>query len=86
MEFIYIIVENGEPYLTTFKNYKSAVIAVKEKHKEYLEERIKELHHLDSIELVLADINVQENTEKNITYLYIEKGIHIYIYRLPINN
>ena len=85
MEFIYIIVENGEPYLTTFKNYKSALIAVKEKHKEYLEEQIKELHHLDMIESVLADINVQENTEKNKTYLYIEKGIHIYIYKLPIN-
>jgi len=85
MEFIYIIVENGEPYLTTFKNYKFAVQAVKEKHKEYLEERIKELHYLDSIESVLADINVEENTEKNKTYLYIEKGIHIYIYRLPIN-
>ena len=86
MEYIYIIVENGEPYLTTFKNYKSAVIAVKEKHKEYLEERIKELHDIDMIESVLDDINVKENTEKNTTYLYIEKGIHIYIYKLPINN
>jgi hypothetical protein len=86
MEYIYIIVENGEPYLTTFKNYKSAVIAVKEKHKEYLEERIKELHDLDLIESVLDDINVKENTEKNTTYLYIEKGINIYIYKLPINN
>jgi hypothetical protein len=86
MEYIYIIVENGEPYLTTFKNYKSAVISVKEKHKEYLEERIKELHDLDMIESVLAEINVKENTETNITLLYIEKGINIYIYRLPINN
>ena len=84
MEYIYIIVENGEPYLKTFKNYKSAVKAVKEKHKEYLEEQIKELYHLDMIESVLADVNVPENTEKNITHLYIEKGINIYIYKLNL--
>jgi len=86
MEYIYFIVENGEPYLATFKNYKSAVEAVKEKHREYLQERIKELYHLDMIESVLADVNVPENTTKNITYLYIEKGIHIYIYKLPIES
>ena len=84
MEYIYIIVENGEPYLTTFKNYKSAVLAVKQKHKEYLQEQIKELYDLDSIESVLADVNVPENTEKNITHLYIEKEIYIKIYKLPI--
>jgi len=38
MEFIYIIIENGEPYLKTFKNYKSAIQAIKEKHREYLED------------------------------------------------
>jgi len=85
MEYIYIVVENGEPYSVSFKNYKSAVQAVKEKHKEYLEEQIKELHELDMIESVLADINVSENTEKNMTQLYIEKGINIEIHKLPIN-
>ena len=40
MEFIYIIIENGEPYLKTFKNYKSAIQAIKEKHREYLEEQL----------------------------------------------
>ena len=86
MEYIYIIVENGEPYLKTFKNYKLAVEAVKEKHREYLQEQIKELYHLDMIESVLADINVPENTETNITNLYIEKGINIRIIKLSINN
>ena len=86
MQFIYIIVENGEPYLITFKNYKSAIVAIKEKHREYLELQIKELYHLDMIESVLADINVVENIETNITQLYIEKGINIKIYKLPIQN
>jgi len=85
MEYIYIVVENGKPYPVSFKNYKSAVKAVKEKHKEYLEEQIKELHELDMIESALADINVPENTEKNMTQLYIEKGINIEIHKLPIN-
>ena len=84
MEYIYIVVENGKPYPVAFKNYKSAVKAVREKHKEYLEEQIKELHELDMIKSVLADINVSENTEKNMTQLYIEKGINIEIHKLPI--
>jgi hypothetical protein len=84
MEYIYIVVENGEPYPVSFKNYKSAVKAVREKHKQYLEEQIKDLYDLDMIESVLADINVSENTEKNMTQLYIEKGINIEIHKLPI--
>ena len=64
MEYIYIVVENGKPYSISFKNYKSAVNAVKEKHKQYLEEQIKELYDLDMIESMLADINVSENIEK----------------------
>ena len=84
MEYIYIVVENGEPYPLSFKNYKSAVKAVKEKHKNYLEERIKELYDLEMIESVLADINVSENIEKNMTQLYIEKGINIEIHKLTI--
>jgi hypothetical protein len=84
MEHIYIIVENGEAYPDAYKNYKSAVNAVKEKHREYLQEQINELYHLDMIESVLADVNVPENIETGISRLYIEKGINIEIYKLPI--
>jgi hypothetical protein len=86
MEYIYIVVENGEPYPISYKNYKLAVDSVKNKHKEYLEEQIKELYHLDMIESVLADINTPENTETGLSRLYIEKGISIEIHRLPIKN
>jgi hypothetical protein len=86
MEFIYIIIENGEPYLKTFKNYKSAIQAIKEKHKEYLEEQIKEVYDLYSIETILDNINVPENIESGISYLYIEKGIHIHIHKVVIKN
>ena len=84
MEYIYIILENGHLYPIAQKTYKSAVNSIKEKHKEYLEEQIKELYHLDMIEEVLSNINVPENTETNITKLYIEKGINIEIHRFRI--
>jgi len=84
MEYIYVIVENGEPYPIVFKSYKVAISAVKEKHRDYLEQQIKELYELEMIETVLADINVPENTETGISRLYIEKGINIQIHKLPI--
>jgi hypothetical protein len=39
---------------------------------------------LEDIESTLADVNPPENTETNKTYLYIEKGIHINIYKFSI--
>ena len=84
MESIYIIIENGEPYPNAYHNYKSAVDAVKIKHKKYIEEQIKEIEDLYSIETILGDINVSENTENGKTLLYIEKGIHIYIHKINI--
>jgi len=84
MDFVYIIIENGEPYPTTFKTYTAAIKAVKIKHKEYLEDQIKELGDLDDIESVLAQINVQENKNSIVSELYIEKGININIYKLPL--
>ena len=86
MEYIYIVVENGEPYLMAFKSYKLAVKSVKEKHKAYIEEQIKEIYHLDDIESILANINIPENTETGISKLYIEKGINIEIHKLPIKH
>lgn len=81
MDYVYIIIENGEAYLQGYRTYKAAVAAVKEKHKEYLEEQIKELADLHDIEQLLADINVPE--AQGMTRLYIEKGINIQIHKLP---
>jgi len=84
MEFIYVVVENGEAYPAAYTNYAAAVAAAKAKHKELLEERIKEVHYLEDIEHILSDINVAENLKTGTTLLYIEKGINIYVHRLPI--
>lgn len=86
MESVYIIIENGESYPNAYTTYLGAVSAVKEKHKEYLEEQINSLESLADVENMLLDINVPENVESGKSYLYIEKGIHILIYKLPIMN
>jgi hypothetical protein len=71
MEFVYIIVESGTPYSRAFCTYDAAVAAVKENHADLLAEP--------------NDSNAVDEPEgENYTYLYIEKGIHIYIYRLPV--
>lgn len=85
MNSIYVVIENGECYPTVYTTYIDAVKAVKQKHKEYIESQIKELAYLEDIESVLADINVKENVEKGITHLYIEKGINIFINKLPVS-
>jgi hypothetical protein len=76
---IYVVVENGDPYLKVFRTYSEAISAVKEKHAVALEEDF-----FLSKELSCPVINTVDSQEKEDgkTYLYIEKGIHIYVYRL----
>ena len=84
MGCVYIIVENGDAYQVAYTTYAQALKAVKEKHKTYLEEQIKELVYLEDIEHMLSDINVPENIETGISHLYIEKGINIAILKLNV--
>ena len=83
MAFVYIVVENGEPYVSAYTNYSEAVKAVKYRHKETLEHQIREISELHSIERILADVNIPENT-RGISHLYIEKGINIMIHKLSV--
>jgi len=78
---LYIIVENGEAYPDSYKTYAAAVAAVKEKHREHIEDHIKQCR-LEDIEAILADINVPEGGNK--THLYIEKGINIIIHKFLV--
>lgn len=78
----YVIVENGEVYPNIYTTYKMCVDAVKEKHREHIEEHIKQCR-LEDIEAILGDINVPENPSGK-TNLYIEKGINIEIHKLSI--
>ena len=78
--FVYIVVENGDPYPIAYKNYDEAVAAVKLKHKETLDEDLK---YLEEYGESCHEVDVPESNS-GISYLYIEKGISIYIYKLPV--
>ena len=64
---LYVVVENGDPYTQIYNCYAEAVLAVLTKHKT-------------SLDNACNDLIMPEKEEK--TYLYIEKGIHIEIYKL----
>ena len=81
MDPVYVVVENGEPYPVVYKTYAAAMAAVREKHKEEIEADLKWLAENWGHSVNVLD--TAEN-EKGEMYLYIEKGISIYIYRLPV--
>ena len=80
MSAVYIVVENGEPYKVAYATFESAVAAVKEKHKEEVEAQLREADGGP----ICTDLDVPENKVTGKTYLYVEKEIHIYIYKLPV--
>ena len=70
----YVVIENGDPYEILFTSYEQAVATVKIRHREEIEG--------DEDEGV-CEVNVAENPSGK-TYLYVEKGIHIYIHRFKV--
>jgi len=80
MVSVYIVVENGDPYPIAYTSFASAAAAAKEKYKEVIEEQLAEQDGGP----ICSDLDVPENMVTNVTYLYVEKGIHIYIYKMPI--
>jgi len=79
MSSVYVVIENGDPYENVYTSYTSAAAAVKEKHAEEIAEQIRQSDGYP----ICSEIDVPEAVTGT-TYLYIEKGIHIYIYKLPI--
>jgi hypothetical protein len=78
MQTVYVVIENGESYPVAFKSYRAALVAVKHKHWKAIKELLSEGWESDS------NIDVPEDVKLAKTYLYIEKGIHIYICKLPV--
>jgi hypothetical protein len=76
---MYIVIENGDPYPHLYTSYASAAAAAQEKYKEVIEEQIKESGGYP----ICSELDVPEDTSGK-TYLYVEKGIHIYIYKLEV--
>jgi hypothetical protein len=80
MNAIYVIIENGEPYNVVYQTFESAVAVVKAKHKETIDEQLKEANGYD----ICSELDTPEDKVTGKTYLYVEKGVHIYIYKLPV--
>ena len=83
MESVYVVIENGDPYPFVYRTYKEAVDAVKTRHKECLLRDLK-WENVEGMHSVNV-IDVPEDKDGP-SYLYIEKGVHIYIYNLPIKS
>ena len=77
---VYVIIENGEPYKVAYGSFESAVAVVKSTHKEEIERQNAEANGHP----ICSHLDTPENKVTGSTYLYVEKGIHIYIYKLPI--
>ena len=80
MSAMYIIIENAVPYPTIYTLFISAIAAVKEKYKYRIAKEIREADGGP----ICSEIDVPENTTTRCTCLYIEKDIHIYIYKLQL--
>ena len=78
---IYIVVENGNPYPAAYSSFASAFAAVTETHAKDIEEQTMET--ADGTQITFETV-LSEDTQSGKTYIYVEKDIHIYIYRLPI--
>jgi hypothetical protein len=76
---MYVVIENGIPYPNMYTSYTSAAAVAQAKYKEVIEEEIKEADGYP----ICSEIHVPEDTSGR-TYLYVEKGIHIYIYKLKM--
>ena len=84
MDFVYVVIENGDPYPEVYQTYNEAASVAKMKYKEMVNSLIDEMMgYPESIQSIINDIEVPESKEGK-TYLYVEKGINIYIFRLPI--
>ena len=76
MDYIYIILENSQPYGLAYKSYAKAVNAVRQRHATILTSILPQQQSPHTVD-------VPENSN-GITRLYIHRDVHIYIYRLPV--
>jgi hypothetical protein len=81
--FVYIIVQGGLPYTSSYTTYEAAVAAVKEKNKETLEYEKALAEEMG--EPLDSDIDIPENTESPVTNLFLcTEKTTILICKLPV--
>jgi hypothetical protein len=85
MSFVYIVIENsdnappgGGVFPTTYMTFEEAKASAIGKYQDEIDRQTEEGHTS-----ARNDVDVSES-ETGCTTLYIEKGIHIYIHKLPV--
>jgi len=79
MRFVYTIVENGEAYPNAFTSYNDALDEVKKTHADWHD------NEEDEVDVEEGNkIGKKRSGDPNITELYIEKEIYIFIYKLTL--
>ena len=76
MNVVYVVIE-PEVNPVAYATFAQAKASVLEKYREELEEQAADGSPMAS------DVGAEESAT-GVTYLYIEKGINIYIHRLPV--
>ena len=93
MSFVYVVVEKsddptlegGGVYSTAYKTFEDAKAAVITKYQTVLDDQMKlERGEDETSPMEMVDVPAPK-TETGFASLYIEKGINIYIHKLPIN-
>jgi hypothetical protein len=79
--FVYVVIENGDAYPCAYTTYDKAAEAVRAKYKQVIDDDIewKESEGMHSVN----DLFTPENPT-GMSLMYVEKGIHIEIHRLPV--
>lgn len=81
MEFVYVVIENGEAYPNAYKTYADVLKVVNNKHKAELDRQLDE--NPEFRDEILGSVNPKEDMSGR-TLLYIEKGIEIMVHKLPV--
>jgi hypothetical protein len=87
MSFVYVVIENSDlespgggvfpNAYTTFEKAKAAAI------RKYQDELHRQIDEFGDDSAIMMDVDVPES-ETGCTSLYIEKGIHMFIHKLPV--
>jgi hypothetical protein len=77
--FVYVVIENGYAYPCAYTSYDKAAEAVRAKYKQVIEDDIEWKEGMHSVN----DLFTPESPT-GMSKMYVEKGIHIEIHRLPV--
>jgi len=79
--FVYIVIENGTPYPNAFTSYEKAAEAVRANYKAEIDE---DTYYKENGMQIVNELFTEESPT-GMSRMYVEKGIHIEIHRLPVS-